>query len=430
MDAKDKDSDLTDEPLEAHIKESDFAIILETSSALFFRMEMDGTIISHRSRNPGLYYSAPEKFMGKKMQDVLPPDVGRLVSQAIEELGGEESEVTIEYTLEMSDGNRHYRMTMRVVDDKISAIVQDTTEREKTLEELEKHRDHLDVLVENRTRELEKANEQLRREVREREKAEQELRNAEEDLRTIIDSIPQIVYAKDRNGSFLLANKEFCNVLGVDHDRLMGKNFRKVHGVSREVSKMTAEDLKVIESGKMSKVRDEEFTGGDGITRTYKTTRIPYRNPFSSIPAILAVSIDQEETAKQERIAQQLHLQFLGSLDYLDAVVLIFDPLEKVILHANAAATDTFGEWEGKTCHDFLCPNDEEPCELCADDEQASRSDEGEQEQANDSAKDDMESSRPTIEVVGIAGTCEYEKETILWNNGREVTLLVIIPKE
>lgn len=64
-------------------------------------------------------------------------------------------------------------------------------ERKKTEEELIKHRDHLEELVEKRTLGLKEANKQLRREINERKQAEEEIRASLEEKKILLDEIQE-----------------------------------------------------------------------------------------------------------------------------------------------------------------------------------------------------------------------------------------------
>jgi two-component system sensor kinase FixL len=62
------------------------------------------------------------------------------------------------------------------------SVHQDISKRKKVEEELKKYHDHLEELVKQRTAELAKANEQLKKEIEERNQAEEALRDAQEEL--------------------------------------------------------------------------------------------------------------------------------------------------------------------------------------------------------------------------------------------------------
>lgn len=64
-------------------------------------------------------------------------------------------------------------------------------ERKQSEEELKKHRDHLEELVEKRTLGLKKANKQLLREINERKQAEEEIRASLEEKKILLDEIQE-----------------------------------------------------------------------------------------------------------------------------------------------------------------------------------------------------------------------------------------------
>jgi len=70
---------------------------------------------------------------------------------------------------------------------KIAIIARNITERKQTEEELKKYREHLEELVEQRTTELKKTNEELQLEIAERKRAEEALRVSEEKYRLVAD---------------------------------------------------------------------------------------------------------------------------------------------------------------------------------------------------------------------------------------------------
>jgi PAS domain S-box-containing protein len=102
----------------------------------------------------------------------------------------------------------------------VMAVVEDISERKRTEEELRKAHKELERRVEERTAELLRANEQLKREIAERKQAEEALRESQEKyhnlyelLRLTIDNVPDLIWTKDMEDRFILVNQAICNKL-------------------------------------------------------------------------------------------------------------------------------------------------------------------------------------------------------------------------
>src|SRR5579864_7159381 len=80
--------------------------------------------------------------------------------------------------------------------------------------EIAKLNEQLEHRVEERTRELEAANEELRKEIARREAVERDLRQQKEILQTIFDHIPVMINFVDQNQKLKLVNREWERTLG------------------------------------------------------------------------------------------------------------------------------------------------------------------------------------------------------------------------
>ena len=99
-------------------------------------------------------------------------------------------------------------------------IARDVTERKRAEDELRRHRHHLEEMVADRTAELRKANEQLKREIAERKQVEEKLLAEKHFSESVINSLPGAFYVFDENGRFLKWNKYFEEVTGYSAEDL------------------------------------------------------------------------------------------------------------------------------------------------------------------------------------------------------------------
>lgn len=66
------------------------------------------------------------------------------------------------------------------------------------------------------------------RDIDEREKMSDALRQSQKELQQLIDTLPFIVFLTKTNNEFILANKQFCNITGLSHSEIIGKNISEV----------------------------------------------------------------------------------------------------------------------------------------------------------------------------------------------------------
>jgi len=102
--------------------------------------------------------------------------------------GAADEKVAIEA---VHEGAQDYLMKGEVDGKLLARSIFYAIERKQTEEELKKHRDHLEELVEKRTLGLKEANKQLLREINERKQAEEEIRASLEEKKILLDEIQE-----------------------------------------------------------------------------------------------------------------------------------------------------------------------------------------------------------------------------------------------
>ena len=141
----------------------------------------------------------------------------------------------VEATLPMARGELQERKHLLVSTTLLEVLgsqmvlvyIEDITERKQAEEELEKHRDHLEELVETRTLELTQANRQLQQEISEREQVEGKLRESEEKFRRITSSAKDAILMMDDGGNISYWNEAAKEIFGYSASEAMGRELHR-----------------------------------------------------------------------------------------------------------------------------------------------------------------------------------------------------------
>lgn len=183
-------------------------------------------------------------------------------------------------------------------------ISEDITERKKVEEELEKHRHHLEELVEERTTELKKANEQLQQEIVERKQAEESLAAEKERLTVTLRSIGDGVITADTEGRIVLMNKVAEQLTGYTQTEAVGKSLSEVFHIIRERTRGPCENPvdKVLRQGAVVGLgNDTVLLSKNGTERVIADSGAPIRDRESKTIGVVLVFRDVTEKRKMEQ---------------------------------------------------------------------------------------------------------------------------------
>ena len=113
--------------------------------------------------------------------------------------------------------------------DRVCGVFHDVTESRLAQEELNQYRERLEVLVEEKTRDLLTLNQQLRNEILERQRIEDSLRESEELYRTLAENFPNgAVLLLDLDLRCMIAEGTGLAGLGVDKTTVRGKHIAAI----------------------------------------------------------------------------------------------------------------------------------------------------------------------------------------------------------
>ncbi len=102
---------------------------------ILFILDRQGMILEYRAGDASLLYLPPEQFLGKRVQDVLPPDVADKFTKAIESISRLNEIAALKYKLHLPQGERWFDARLVYSSNaQIVVIVRDVTEHVQTTE--------------------------------------------------------------------------------------------------------------------------------------------------------------------------------------------------------------------------------------------------------------------------------------------------------
>ncbi|MFL6230685.1 MAG: sigma 54-interacting transcriptional regulator, partial [Pyrinomonadaceae bacterium] len=111
--------------------------ILRAIPDLMFLQSRDGTYLDYHAKESDMLLAPPEQFLGRKMQDVLPPPLASELADCFEQALGSDKPVLMEYAVQVPQGARAFEASIVSCDgDKLLSIVRDITERKEAEESL------------------------------------------------------------------------------------------------------------------------------------------------------------------------------------------------------------------------------------------------------------------------------------------------------
>ena len=154
-------------------------------------------------------------------------------------------------------------------------------------------------------------------------------------LRQVIDLNPSFIFAKDRAGHFVLANKAFAGRMGKEPDELIGKTDAELMTDLELAEQHRLNDMEIINTGKPIAFPEAEFEFSDGAVRWIQTTKLPIVDTNGEISHVLAISSDNTERKKVEDILRESESRFRNLAEGSPDMIYLMDLKSNKIVYAN-----------------------------------------------------------------------------------------------
>ncbi|MEM9543411.1 MAG: PAS domain S-box protein [Cyanobacteria bacterium P01_E01_bin.42] len=143
----------------------------------------------------------------------------------------------------------------------------------------------------------------IARDISDRKGTEAQLRHHQELLQQVLDTIPNWLCVKNREGVFILANRALANALNTTVEEIIGKTDADFISDPQEVQHFQQDDRTVIDNRQEKFIPEESVTNRHGEILWVQTVKKPLLLSHDSIPHVLVSTID---ITRRKQIEQAL----------------------------------------------------------------------------------------------------------------------------
>ncbi len=134
-------------------------------------------------------------------------------------------------------------------------------------------------------------------------------------LRNIIDAHPHLIFIKDRQGRFILANKTVADIYGISTSDIVGKTDQQLSPDLKQARSFRRDDLKILKKKAERIVTEEIITDKRNEIRNLLTIKLPFQVREDQELCVLGVSSDITDLKKTQAELERKNLELRKQID-------------------------------------------------------------------------------------------------------------------
>lgn len=298
-------------------REAKIRAILDAIPDLMFIIDKQGVYLEMHHEHSQYEVIEASEVIGKTLFDTLPLPLSQKAFNLIQDVLAKGQMQSIDYEL----NERYFEgRIVKYNDEEVLTIVRDVTEERMAAFEVKEKNDF---------------------------------------IRLVLNTSPSLIYVKDGEGNFKLANQEFAALFGLTPDDVIEQNNRDLHEVEQELHHFNRIDQLVIETGQELRVQ-EKFTLPDGRVEWFNTIKKPLITKDGEVHVLGISDNVTEQYNANKRLEESEELHRLLSENSRDLVCLYDE--EGHYTYVSNAAEEMLGykpeELIGVFASDLIHPED------------------------------------------------------------------------
>ena len=204
--------------------------LLEALPDMIFRLDREGVYLDFIPAQGMGTLLPPSEFLGKRQDEVMPPDIAEKVHHAIEQALATGEVQVFEYELPLGDEMHVYEARLAPLrGGEVMGLVRDVTERRTAVDRIRRMNEELEQRVAERTSQLEATVARLEAEIAERRRTEAALRLSEARYRAIVEDQTEMICRFTPEGTLTYANEAYARYFQQTPEALTGGRFMPAH---------------------------------------------------------------------------------------------------------------------------------------------------------------------------------------------------------
>jgi PAS domain S-box-containing protein len=159
-------------------------------------------------------------------------------------------------------------------------------------------------------------------------------------LRTVVDSVPAIINAKDPQGRYTLMNAYQAAVFGIKPRDAIGKRLEEFVAPAL-AAEVEGRERALVDQGREIRDQEESFHDAQGRLRHFLTSKVPIFDDRGTVAQFVSVATDVTRIREMERLARAAESRLRAALESIAEGFAIFDEADRLTV-ANRPYAEMF----------------------------------------------------------------------------------------